>query len=48
MSSVREIDIKKHTYYFFNDMMNIKNIDLNDIETEIMHIKKYAFTTLAM
>ena len=29
----KNIDIKNHTYYFFYDIMNIKNIDQNKIET---------------
>ena len=28
----KNIDIKNHTYYFFYDIMNIKNIDRNKIE----------------
>ena len=27
----KEIDIKNRTYYFFDDMINIKNIDANKI-----------------
>ena len=34
MNSVKEIDIKNRTYYFFDDMSNIKNIDLNKVETD--------------
>ena len=26
MKSVKEIDIKNRTYYFFDDMINIKNL----------------------
>ena len=29
---VKEIDIKNRTYYFFNDMINIKNFDPNNIK----------------
>ena len=29
MGSIKEIDIKKRTYYFFDDMINIKNFDAN-------------------
>ena len=28
------IDIKNRTYYFFNDMINIENFDLNNIKTD--------------
>ena len=27
MGSIKEINIKNHTYYFFNDIINIKNFD---------------------
>ena len=30
MSSVKEIKIKNGTYYFSNDMVNIKNLDPQD------------------
>ena len=30
----KEIDIKNRTYYFFNDIINIKNFDLNKITTD--------------
>ena len=28
----KDIDIKNRTYYFFNYMINIKNLDLNKIK----------------
>ena len=28
-ANVKSIDIKNRTYYFFNDMINLKNFDLN-------------------
>ena len=27
MGNIKQINIKNHTYYFFNDMINIKNFD---------------------
>ena len=27
MGNIKEINIKSHTYYFFNDIINIKNFD---------------------
>ena len=30
----KDIDIKNHLYYFFNDIMNIKNIDPNKIKID--------------
>ena len=29
MGSIKEINIKNRTHYFFNDMINIKNFDSN-------------------
>ena len=29
MGNIKEINIKNHTYYFFNDMINIKDFDPN-------------------
>ena len=29
MKSIKEINIKNRTYYFFNDMINTKNFDSN-------------------
>ena len=31
-NKVKDIDIKNHTYYFFNDMININNFDGNNIK----------------
>ena len=33
-SKVKDIDIKNRTYYFFDDIINIKNFDLNNIEID--------------
>ena len=27
MENIKQINIKNHAYYFFNDMINIKNFD---------------------
>ena len=32
MSRVREIDIKSRTYYFFDDLINTKNLDLSNMK----------------
>ena len=29
MNSVKQNDSKNHAYYFFHNMINIKNLDLN-------------------
>ena len=31
-NKVKDLDIKKHTYYFFDDFINIKNLNQNDIK----------------
>ena len=32
MNSVQKVNIRSHTYYFFDDMFNIKTLDLNKIK----------------
>ena len=29
MGNIKEMNIKNRTYYFFDDMINIKNTDIN-------------------
>ena len=31
---INDISIKNHTYYFFNDIINIKNFDPNNIKID--------------
>ena len=33
-NKIEDIDIKKHTYYFFNDIINMKNSDPNKIKID--------------
>ena len=33
-NKVKDVDIKNRTYYFFNDMINIKSFDLNNIKLD--------------
>ena len=33
-NKVKDIDIKNRTYYFFDDIINIKNFDPNDIKID--------------
>ena len=33
-NKVNDISIKTHTYYFFNNIINIKNFDPNNIEID--------------
>ena len=30
----KDISLENHTYYFFNDMINIKNFDSNNIQID--------------
>ena len=34
MGEVKQINIKNRTYYFYNDMMNIKNFEQNFLKTD--------------
>ena len=31
---IKDIDIKNHKYYFFNDIISIKDVDLNSIKID--------------
>ena len=33
-NNVKDINIKNHTYYFFDDIINIKDFDPNNIEID--------------
>ena len=33
-NKVKDIDIKNRTYYFFNDIINIKNFDAHNIKID--------------
>ena len=37
-NNLKDIDIKNRTYYFFDDIINIKNFDPNNIK---IHEKSY-------
>ena len=36
---IKGIDIKSHTYYFFDAIINIKNVDPNNIKTDEKSLK---------
>ena len=40
-NKMKDVRIKKHTYYFFNDIINIKNFDPINIKIEV--IQKYSY-----
>ena len=42
-NKIKNIDIKNHTYYFFDDIINIKIFDLNNIELDEKVIQKYSY-----
>ena len=46
--SVKGINIKNSTYYFFDDIINIKNFDPDDIKINGSHTKMFLFTILDM
>ena len=39
INKVKDIDVKKHTYYFFNDIMNIKKFDPSNIKIDVKSYK---------
>ena len=41
MNSVKEIDIKNCTYYFLNDLINMKYLDPSKIKTDIKSYKHF-------
>ena len=45
-NKVRDLDIKNRTYYFFNDIINIKNFDLSNSKIDEKSYKKFLFTIL--
>ena len=45
---VKDIDIKNRTYYFFNDVINIKFFNPNNIQIVEKSHKVFLFTSLDM
>ena len=46
MGEVKQIEIKNRTYYFYNNMINLKNFDPNLLKIDKNLTKTLAFTTL--
>ena len=46
MGNIKLINNKNRTYCFFNDMIKIKDFDLNLLKIDKRSYKKLAFTTL--
>ena len=47
-NKVKDINLKNQTHYFFNDMINIKDFDTNDIKIDEKSYKMFLFTKLDM
>ena len=45
-NKVKDIDIKNRTYYFYNDIINTKKSDPNNIKIDESHTKIFLFTIL--
>ena len=45
MGNIKQVNIKNRTYYFFSDMMNIKDVDSSLLKTK-SRTKILVFTTL--
>ena len=43
---VKDMNIKNHTYYLFDDIINIKNFDLNNIKIDEKSYKNVIFFTI--
>ena len=43
---LKEIDVINCTYWFFNDMINIKNLDQIELRYIKSHEKMFLFTTM--
>ena len=42
-NTVKDINIKNHVYYFFDDTINIKIFDPNNIKIDEKSYKKYSY-----
>ena len=43
MRNINEINIKNRIYYFFNDMINVKNFDSNLLKKDKKSYKKHRY-----
>ena len=48
MREVKQISIKNLTYYFYNDMINVKDFDAKLLKLTKNHTKTLSFTTLGI
>ena len=45
MGEVKQINIKNRTYYFYNDMINLKNLKSNLLKIDKKHYKDMELKT---
>ena len=48
MGELKQINIKNRTYYFYNDIIDIKNFDWSMLKLDKKHIRILAFTILGI
>ena len=41
MGSIKEINIKNRTYYFHNDIIDIKTFDSNNLKTRQKNVQRF-------
>ena len=41
-NKVKDVDVRNHTYYFFDDIINIRNFDASNIKIDEMSYKSIA------
>ena len=46
MEEIKQINIKNRTYYFYNDITDLKNFDARLLKIDKNHAKILVFTTL--
>ena len=46
MGTVKQINIKNRTYYFYNDIIDLENFKSNLLKNEKNHTKTLVFTIL--
>ena len=46
MGTVKQINIKNRTYYFYNDIINLKNFESKLLKIDKKSYKTLVFTTL--
>ena len=46
MGTLKQINIKNQTYYFYNEITDLENFDSSLLKIDKKHIKTLVFTTL--